>query len=339
MMVVPSQSDRRKSVWRRHRYDPRRTSGLRGVGVIHHPRAIGGPRTSQPPVGRKGLGGPLIIGMIPCGRRRAPPTRFAIRRQRNRHFASGLIDGRWLSRVSFEKLPEPLRQPHVERAIAIGKKRHDLPSGDNVACASSPSKFVNRVKVALLSGLSGQIEAPQVHPPAPMQGRRERRVPTSIANARRQREHPSAAPPFDPPTSSRSARASAISRRRRRGTFPGLAAKARDHWRRCRRSTVRSARAAGSRQSCPMSPGKPSGVSISYNAGKCPDVRALVDRLSPRLLRTHVGRRAEDGPFLRAVHGRDRRLKVTSRHLCDAKSSTFTTPSGVTLTFASLRSR
>ena len=61
------------------------------------------------------------------------------------------------------------------------------------------------------------------------------------------------------------------------------------------------------------------GQHFVQHTAKCPDVGALVDRLPSRLLRTHVGRRAEDGPFLRAAHGHRRRLQLAGRRLREAE--------------------
>ena len=99
--------------------------------------------------------------------------------------------------------------------------------------------------------------------------------------------------------------------------------KARDHWGRCRgkRRPVRLAsqdrrnrvrhRLAWKRRMA--------GQHFVQHTAKCPDVGALVDGLPSRLLRTHVGRRAEDGPFLRAAHGHGRRLQLAGRRLREAE--------------------
>ena len=159
--------------------------------------------------------------------------------------------------------------------------------------------------------------------------------PTTIAGA------------FPPSSaSSISSRASAISCRRRPGSF------SRHRWSSRAMSAAlppeapaNRARVAEPRRSCPR-PSRletpPAGQHLVEHAAECPDVRALVDRLPARLLRAHVGGRAEDRPACvppvdrrRLADGDARRPPAFAR----PKSSTFTTPSGVTLMFAGLRSR
>ena len=87
------------------------------------------------------------------------------------------------------------------------------------------------------------------------------------------------------------------------------------------------------------------GQHFIQHAAERPDVRALVDGLTARLFGAHVGRRAHDRSLTRSV--------VSDRRHCDQigaaespvvafarpKSSTLTTPSGVTLMLAGFRSR
>ena len=80
------------------------------------------------------------------------------------------------------------------------------------------------------------------------------------------------------------------------------------------------------------------GQHLVEHAAERPDVGALVDALTARLLRAHVGGGAEDRAVARLGQVRDaRRRRVAA--FARPKSSTFTTPSGVILMFAGFRSR
>ena len=81
------------------------------------------------------------------------------------------------------------------------------------------------------------------------------------------------------------------------------------------------------------------GQHLVQHAPKGPDVAALVDAVTARLLRAHVGGGAEDRPR-RVTRVRSGTLTSSaSAAFARPKSSTFTTPSGVILIFAGLRSR
>ena len=87
------------------------------------------------------------------------------------------------------------------------------------------------------------------------------------------------------------------------------------------------------------------GQHLVEHAAERPDVGALVDRQSARLLGTHVGGRADDGalrasPAAPPAHASGRATTPSPpTALARPKSSTFTTPSGVILMFAGFRSR
>ena len=90
------------------------------------------------------------------------------------------------------------------------------------------------------------------------------------------------------------------------------------------------------------------GQQLEQHHAERPDVRPLVHERSARLLGAHVGDRAHDGPGASGRHGGEggRRARIVSRAvplpssaLARPKSSTLTSPSGVTLTLAGLRSR
>lgn len=72
----------------------------------------------------------------------------------------------WLSLVRFSKRPEPTCVSQTSSGPSRSERNAaNLPSGDSAASASSPSKFVNRVKIALASGLSGGgLRRPTLHP-------------------------------------------------------------------------------------------------------------------------------------------------------------------------------
>src|SRR5262245_36387095 len=57
---------------------------------------------------------------------------------------------------------------------------------------------------------------------------------------------------------------------------------------------------------------KASGQHLEEHAAKRPDVRALVDCLTARLLRAHVRRRSEDAPFRRFLARTRRPLALVS---------------------------
>ncbi len=87
------------------------------------------------------------------------------------------------------------------------------------------------------------------------------------------------------------------------------------------------------------------GEHLVEDAAERPDVGALVHRPAARLLRAHVGRRAENDAVLSAgpsvIVGEWARSGVAPSPsvLANPKSRTLTTPDGVTLTLAGLRSR
>ena len=93
----------------------------------------------------------------------------------------------------------------------------------------------------------------------------------------------------------------------------------------------------------------PAGEHLVEQDAEGPDVGALVDGLAPGLLGRHVGGRAEDDPGggsrVREVGDWDRSADDVTpaasppHALARPKSRTLTLPSGVTLTFAGLRSR
>ena len=324
----------------------------RGVGVIHHPRAIGGPRHFNRPVNQERPRRSAHHRHDPhaADRRAAEPDFRSVagetdisHRSQSRHVAlreSGSRSG-----------PNPPvsathRAGHRDRKEMWRICRPAIAS----PAASSPSKFVNRVNVALDNGLSGAgLRRLTPHP-----ARADASATRMIAAHRLHREcaettagRPTAIAGAFPPSnaSSSSARASAISRRRRFGSFSRP---------RCRRrATIGGVVAGSAAQSGSRSQDRrdrvrhrlawkrhTAGQHFVQHTAECPDVGALVDRLPSRLLRTHVGRRAEDGPFLRAAR-RSPSAIATSPVAAFArpKSSTFTTPSGVTLMFAGLRSR
>ena len=64
-------------------------------------------------------------------------------------FRVGLSVGMWLSGVRFWKRPEPTCVSQTSSGPSrSARNAANLPSGDRIAWTSSPSKFVNRVKVA-----------------------------------------------------------------------------------------------------------------------------------------------------------------------------------------------
>ncbi len=72
---------------------------------------------------------------------------------------------------------------------------------------------------------------------------------------------------------------------------------------------------------------RPTDEHLEEHYAERPDVRPLVDRAAPRLLRSHVGRRAQDHPELRAVrrgqrrrlHQRRRARQITGRNRTGAR--------------------
>src|SRR6185295_6571083 len=86
----------------------------------------------------------------------APPNQICDPSPEKPTFRVGLNPGMWLSGVRFTKLAEPTCVSHTSSGpLRSDRNVANLPSGDSAAWTSSPSKFVNRVNVALVSGLSG----------------------------------------------------------------------------------------------------------------------------------------------------------------------------------------
>ena len=87
------------------------------------------------------------------------------------------------------------------------------------------------------------------------------------------------------------------------------------------------------------------GQHLIEDAAERPDIRSLVHRLAARLLRAHVRRRAQNDAVASLVQSDRRRVSKLAAVapspsvFANPKSRTLTTPDGVTLTLAGLRSR